>query len=320
MCTAASFKNGKTYFGRNLDYEFSYGEKITITPRNYIFDFRHIGVLKSHYAIIGMAHVDNDYPMYYDAVNEKGLAMAGLNFVGNAKYFDVKENAINVAQFEFISYILANYESIEQVKECLKSLNLVKTQYNEHYPASQLHWIIKDSENCIVVESTSTGLHVYDNKTGCLTNNPPFNYQLNNLKNYSFLNNEEGKKTFSFDDSFYSRGMSSIGLPGDLSSPGRFVRVVYTSYFSTSNRDENSCVNQLFYILQSVWQSKGLCRINGSYEITLYSSCMNLEDGIYYYKTYENSSINAVNLKNVDLNTDKLITYELKKESINFQN
>lgn len=320
MCTAASFKNGKTYFGRNLDYEFSYGEKITITPRNYVFNFRHIGVLKSHYAIIGMAHIDNDYPMYYDAVNEKGLAMAGLNFVGNAKYFDVKESAINVAQFEFISYILANYENIEQVKKCLKGLNLVKTQYNEFYTASQLHWIIKDSENCIVVESTSTGLHVYDNKTGCLTNNPPFNYQLNNLKNYSFLNNEESKKTFSFDETFYSRGMSSIGLPGDLSSQGRFVRAVYTSYFSVSNSDENSCVNQLFYILQSVWQSKGLCKINDSYEITIYSSCMNLEDGIYYYKTYENSSINAVSLKNVDLNYDKLITYELKRESIKFQN
>ena len=74
MCTAVTYKTKDFYFGRTLDYEFSYGEEITVTPRNYIFDFRHIGQLKSHYAIIGMAFVLEGYPLYYDAVNEKGLA------------------------------------------------------------------------------------------------------------------------------------------------------------------------------------------------------------------------------------------------------
>ena len=84
MCTAVTYKTKDFYFGRTLDYEFSYGEEITVTPRNYIFDFRHIGQLKSHYAIIGMAFVSEGYPLYYDAINEKSLEMAGLNFVGNA--------------------------------------------------------------------------------------------------------------------------------------------------------------------------------------------------------------------------------------------
>ena len=91
MCTAATYKTQDFYFGRTLDYEFSYGDEITVTPRNYPFHFRHMGEITSHYAIIGMAHVAGDYPLYYDAVNEKGLAMAGLNFVGNAVYQEVEE-------------------------------------------------------------------------------------------------------------------------------------------------------------------------------------------------------------------------------------
>lgn len=320
MCTAASFKNKNTYFGRTLDYEFSYGEKVTITPRNYPFEFRHLGLNNNHYAIIGMAHIHNDYPMYYDAMNEYGLGMAGLNFVGNAKYNEVIEGKENVAQFEFISFILSTCKNVLEAKNKIKEINLVKTPYNEYYPAAKLHWILRDTNDCIVVEAMEDGIHTYDNKTGALTNNPPFNYQLENLKNYVSLNNDEPNKSFSFNEAFYSRGMGSVGLPGDLTSQGRFVRVVYTAHFSVASPDENSSVNQFFHILESVWQTRGLCKINDKYEITIYASCMNLNEGIYYYKTYDNPQISAVYLKNENLNSSKLISYELAKESIFKQN
>lgn len=320
MCTAASFKNKNTYFGRTLDYEFSYGEKVTITPRNYPFEFRHLGLESNQYAIIGMAHIHNDYPMYYDAMNEYGLGMAGLNFVGNAKYNEVIEGKENVAQFEFISFILSTCKNVLEAKNKIKEINLVKTPYNEYYPAAKLHWILRDTNDCIVVEAMENGLHIYDNKTGALTNNPPFNYQLENLKNYVSLNNDEPNKSFSFNEAFYSRGMGSVGLPGDLTSQGRFVRVVYTAHFSVASPDENSSVNQFFHILESVWQTRGLCKINDKYEITIYASCMNLNEGIYYYKTYDNPQISAVYLKNENLNSSKLISYDLAKESIFKQN
>ena len=320
MCTAASFKNKNTYFGRTLDYEFSYGEKVTITPRNYPFEFRHLGLNNNHYAIIGMAHIHNDYPMYYDAMNEYGLGMAGLNFVGNAKYNEVIEGKENVAQFEFISFILSTCKNVLEAKNKIKEINLVKTPYNEYYPAAKLHWILRDTNDCIVVEAMEDGIHIYDNKTESLTNNPPFNYQLENLKNYVSLNNDEPNKSFSFNEAFYSRGMGSVGLPGDLTSQGRFVRVVYTAHFSVASPDENSSVNQFFHILESVWQTRGLCKINDKYEITIYASCMNLNEGIYYYKTYDNPQISAVYLKNENLNSSKLISYDLAKESIFKQN
>ena len=84
MCTAVSFLAKNHYFGRNLDYEFSYNETVTITPRNYPFKFRRMGENNKHYAMIGMAFVQENYPLYYDATNEKGLSIAGLNFPGNA--------------------------------------------------------------------------------------------------------------------------------------------------------------------------------------------------------------------------------------------
>ena len=82
MCTALSFRTNKNYFGRNLDYESHYGESIVITPRNMPLHFRKTEDLHSHYAFIGVATLSGDYPLYYDAVNEKGLCIADAVLVG----------------------------------------------------------------------------------------------------------------------------------------------------------------------------------------------------------------------------------------------
>ena len=99
MCTAVTYNTKDHYFGRNLDLEYSYNETVTITPRNYEFNFRKVNSIKNHYAIIGMAYVSDNYPLYYDAINEKGLGMAGLNFPENAKYKEVKEGMQNIKNY-----------------------------------------------------------------------------------------------------------------------------------------------------------------------------------------------------------------------------
>ncbi len=135
MCTAATYQTKDFYFGRTLDYEFSYGEEIVITPRNYEFNFRHMGQAEEHYAIIGMAHVAGDYPLYYDAINEKGIGMAGLNFVGNAVYAEVTEGKENVASFEFIPWVLRQCATMDEVRALLAKMNLVGTPFAEQFPA-----------------------------------------------------------------------------------------------------------------------------------------------------------------------------------------
>ncbi len=324
MCTAVTYSTNDHYFGRNLDLEYSYKETVTITPRNYEFNFRKVGAIKNHYAIIGMAYVANDYPLYYDAINEKGLGMAGLNFPENADYKEIEEGKNNIAPFEFIPYILSQCSNIEEAKNLLQNMNIAKINFSEELPASPLHWIIADKEKSITVESVKSGLKVYDNPVGVLTNNPTFDIHLFNLNNYMSLSTEQPENNFSKDLNLetYSRGMGGMGLPGDLSSASRFVKATFTKMNSKSGSSESESISQFFHILESVYQQRGLVHMGkGQYEITIYSSCCNMDKGIYYYLTYENSQITGINMYKENLDGNNLINYDLiKGQQIFMQN
>lgn len=314
MCTAATYKTRDFYFGRNLDYEFPYGEEITVTPRNYPFRFRHMPGLDRHYAMVGMAHVAEGYPLYYDAVNEKGLCIAGLNFVGNAVYGKPQQGRDNVAQFELIPWLLGKCATVQEARVLLDRIQITDTPFSPQLPIGQLHWLLADRENCLVLESTADGLHVYENPVGVLTNNPPFPMQLFALKNYAGLSPDAPVNRFApgLDLTPYSRGMGAMGLPGDLSSQSRFVRAAFTRMNSRSGAGEGESVSQFFHILGSVEQQRGCCHLGeDQYEITLYSSCCNADRGIYYYTTYDNSRISAVDLHRADLNSRELSRYSL---------
>ena len=324
MCTAATYKTKDGYFGRTLDYEFSYGNEITITPRNYQFNFRNTESMNTHYAIIGMAYVAGNYPLYYDAINEKGLGIAGLNFVGNAAYNKPVENKTNIAQFELIPWILGQCSTVKDAKALLDNINIIDTPFNAELPLAQLHWIISDKDEAITVESMSDGLHIYDNPVGILTNNPPFNIQMFSLNNYMNLSpkNPENKFSDKLPLHPYSRGMGAIGLPGDLSSASRFAKAAFTKMNSVSGDSEEESVSQFFHILGSVDQQRGCCEVHdGKYEITIYTSCCNLDKGIYYYTTYNNHQISAVDMHRENLDSDKLVRYPIiLNQNINFQN
>ena len=317
MCTAATYQTKDFYFGRNLDYEFPYGEEVCIVPRSFPIPLRHLPALQTHYAMIGMAHVADGYPLYYDAVNEAGLGMAGLNFVGNAQYAEVQEGKENVAQFELIPWILGRCATVREARARLDALNLVGTPFSEHYPAAQLHWLLADKDEAVVIESMADGLHVYDDLAGVLTNNPPFPQQLFNLNNYMALSPRQPENRFSgaLGLHCYSRGMGALGLPGDLSSMSRFVRVAYTKLNAGCRDTEAENVSQFFHILGSVDQQRGCCRLaDGKYEISIYTSCCNADKGIYYYKTYDDHSIVGVDMNREELDGSALIAYPLKTD------
>lgn len=317
MCTAATYKTKDFYFGRTLDYEFSYGDEVTVTPRNFCFRFRHMSEVKTHYAMIGMAYVADDYPLYYDAVNEKGLGMAGLNFVGNAKYQDVQAGRENVAQFEFIPWILSQCATVLEARKALEKMNLVGTLYSEKLPCASLHWIIADKDAAIVVECVEDGLHIYDNPVGVLTNNPPFPVQMFMLNNYMHVSPSQPENHFAKELPLaaYSRGMGGLGLPGDLSSASRFAKIAFTKMHAISGESEAESVSQFFHILGSVEQQRGCCEVEpGKYEITIYTSCVNVNKGIYYYTTYENHQIQAVDMHREDLDGSTLHRYPLINE------
>ena len=317
MCTAISYKTKDHYFGRNLDLEFSYEESITITPRNFPFTFRKENTMESHYAMIGVAYVHSDYPLYYDAVNEKGLGMASLNFPGNAVYQCEKEGMHNITPFELIPWVLGRCKSVQEAKALLENTNLLKVSFNKELPLTPLHFMISDKEESIVVEPVEEGLRIFDNPIKVLTNNPTFPFHLFHLNNYMNVTKKEPVNRFAKELplEIYSRGMGSIGLPGDMSSASRFVRAAFIKWNSVDGKDEAESVSQFFHILDSVKQYKGCVQVeNGEYEYTVYSVCCNTDKGIYYYKTYYNSSITAIDMHREDLDGKKVVAYPLQLE------
>lgn len=324
MCTAATYRTKDFYFGRTLDYEFTYGEQVTVTPRNYPFRFREEGECNGHFAMIGMAHIAENYPLYYDAVNEKGLGMAGLNFVGNAYYHKKAAGKCNLAQFELIPYVLGRCATLKEAVALLKKTNVLDMPFGENYPLAQLHWLVADKTGCVAVEPTREGLQIYKNPAGVLTNNPPFGQQMLALNNYMQLTARAPQNSFAKGLRLqpYSRGMGALGLPGDLSSQSRFVRAAFVRGNSLSAEGEEDSVGQFFHILGSVEQQRGCCELKkGEYEITVYTSCCNADKGIYYYTTYTNRQITAVDMHRENLDGNRLICYPLiAKEQIKYQN
>lgn len=314
MCTVISYRTKDHYFGRNLDVEYSYGEKILVTPRTYPFPFRSVRPLPEHYAMIGVGIVVEGYPLYFDATNEKGLSMAGLLFPKLAVYQALKEDCDNVASFELIPWILGQCETVEEVRVLLSKMNVLNLDYNSSYKAEALHWMISDREESITIEAVEDGLRIFDNEIGVMTNSPGFDIQMFALNNYMRLTTKTPENTFSDKLQLepYSRGMGAMGLPGDLSSMSRFARVAFTKLNSVCGDSEEESLSQFFHILACVEQQQGcVCLGGGNFEKTVYSSCCNTDKGIYYYRTYDTSRICAVNLFHENLDGQEIREFSM---------
>lgn len=317
MCTAISFKTKTHYFGRNLDMEFSYEESVIVMPRAFPFTYRNAPLPQKSYALIGAGIVRDGVPLFYDAVNEKGLGMAGLRFAGNARFDQLSEKGINVAPFELIPWVLTQCRSVEEARELIEKTCVAHIDFSNKLPVAELHWMISDEKESIVLECTEEGMQLYDNPLGVLTNNPPFPVQLFMLNNYMSLSNQPPVNNFckSFELDEYSHGMGAIGLPGDLSSSSRFVRAAFNKMNSVYLNSESKRVSQFFHILSSVSQLRGAVQLKGGkYEYTVYSCCCNTKKGIYYYTTYDNSTVNAVDMHREDLKGEELYVYPMQTE------
>ena len=284
MCTAVSCCAGSHYFGRTLDYEHSFGESVVFTPRNFPFPFRCLPSLPDHYAMIGMALLTDGYPLYFDAVNEKGLAMAGLNFPGNAVYHPFAEGKFNITPYELIPFLLGTCETAEEVRSAMEDISLLDRPFREDLPLTPLHWMIADGKDCFVIEPMADGLQVYDNPVRVLTNNPPFPEQMRGYK-------------------------AAAGVPGDWSSPSRFVRAGFMN-----ENAEPEAMNRMFRILGAVERTKGCTAADDPDVITQYTSCCDAERGVYYCTTYRNRTVTGVDMRRENLDGDVPVSYPLVTE------
>lgn len=322
MCTAISFRAEDFYFGRTLDYDCMFQSEVVVMPRNYPLRFRFLEEMPHHYALCGMAYIRDGVPLFYDGMNEKGLAVAALSFGEDIVYSEESIGIQNIASFEVIPYILAACKSAREAKEQLKSAVITDTPFDSELPPSPLHWIFADGRECFVAEYSKEGMNIYDDCFGILTNAPAFPFQKENLNDYMGVSAKVEENRFCVDLPLqrYSRGMGGIGLPGDFSSRSRFVRGTFLKFNSCPEGDDR--VGEVFSLLSGVSIPKGAVVLEEErYHRTLYTSCMNVSRGEYYYTTCTNRRINGVRMMEEDLSAEKLSLFPLElTQSINYQN
>lgn len=310
MCTGIRFTStsGAMYFGRNLDWTQGYGERVVMTPpaAHVPSAFVREGDLERGYAVIGMGIVVDGVPLYFDCGNERGLAVAGLNFPQSARYATRHEHgAINVAAYEFPFWVARNFPSLAAVREALAHVNVVAKPVNEQLPVASLHWIIGDATGSVVVECLEDGLRVWENDVDVLTNEPDFGWQRTNLRNYLTLSDAEPEPASwgAARLAAFGSGMGMHGIPGDYSGPSRFVKAAFVNAHYPAQDDERANVTRLFRTLGSVAVPDGCAQMaDGSFERTLYTSCFSAASLTYYHAAYDDLEIRAYPLASCDMN------------------
>jgi len=267
MCTAVWMQADGVCFGRTLDYSRSYGETVTVMPRRFPLTRLDGQRSDAHYSVIGMAadlDFSGGYPLFYDGVNEKGLAMAGLNFVRSAVYGQAVGGKGSLAVHEVIPTVLGLCGSVEEAKAAFSEIRITDapffTPQGQRIPPARLHWLVGDSTGSVTVEYTAEGLRIYDNPVGVLTNDPPFPKQMEALEQCG-------------------------SVPEDHSSTARFLRAADAVRSTRQAACGKDCTETFFRIMERVTlPAEGEPRENDQRWYTLYTCCMH--GGVYHCLPY----------------------------------
>ncbi len=314
MCTAVFDNSDFPLFGRTLDLEYSNCESVILTPRRFSLDFLHAPPEKEHSAILGIGIIKDGTPLYYDATNESGVAVAALNFPHSCIYRKAKEGSLNLASFEVIPFILSHCGSTDEAKDILSDLNITNEPHSKEFPPSPLHWMISDKRSAIVVEATESGVNIYENSLGVLANEPPFPYHLAHLGSFVSLDSAPPENTLckGVDVPVLSRGAGGFGLPGDFSSTSRFVRAVFVKNHTKTEDCFTSSVSRFFHILASVSVPFGCVKTHEGREVaTHYTSCASLCEFSYHFTTYASRRIRKVSPSEAQTWGDRLFSVPL---------
>ena len=273
MCTAIEHDG---CFGRTLDLDVCYPFHVTVTPRQFPFAF----AKNTHHAMIGMATVANGYPLYYEAVNEHGLGMAALRFARCAVYHP--DTAGTVASFELIPWVLSQCATVQEARERLRGVRISNRAFSPDYPPTPLHWFLADRSGAAAVEPLAEGLRVCDDPLRVLTNAPPFARQAAHWT--KFANASQTAET-------------PNGLPGDWSSPSRFVRAAFAATHAPAEQTDTARVAALFRLLHTVTVPRGCVQTAAGHEhSTMYTCCYDTVQQVYHYTTAHDPQVHSVPL------------------------
>lgn len=301
MCTSLTLTcNAQHHFlARTMDFGFKLEGKPVVIPRNYAWNHQNKN-LKTHYGFVGTGRNLGDY-FLADGVNEKGLAVAELYFLNEAKYNSTaQEGKVNLAPHEFIMWLLGEISSIAELRERITEINLVEEEIPMLGFVPPLHFIVTDKTGeTVVLESDSGEMVVKDNPVGVMTNSPEFDWHLKNLNNYLSIqpNNYSNKKIDELEIKPFGQGSGTFGLPGGYTSPERFARATYLRALSDTGETVDDGLNAIFKILDNVTIPKGVnLKNDGESDYTQYRAALDVTDLAYYFNPYESQEIFKITL------------------------
>ena len=334
MCTSLALPapNGTHLFGRTLDLDIHFGEAVTITPRRYPFAFADCYPHTHHYALLGMAAVADSpaargYPLYAEAMNEKGLCMAGLRLAESAVYADTPRGGwLNLAPWELIPYLLGTCATVGEARAALGDIWVVDKPFSDTVGTAPLHWHMVDADPAhggLIVEVTSEGMRLYEAETGALANEPPYPAQLSALQ-AAEIGRAHGGLVVESEPTKKAHGEWLVepdptALPAGYGSPARFARASILRRWWLERGSACAAVDgttptagyavaQFFSLLGAVSPTAGAVMTpEGGCHRTLYTCCMDTAAGVYYYKTESHPSVRTVAFHGLDLNGDKVV-------------
>ncbi len=277
---------------------------------------------KAKYASIGANGVG--LPVLFDGLNEKGLAAGTFYFPTSAGYmpYTAADAGKTIAQWEVGSWILENFANVEEVKANISNIVVPAVVFGGWGFAPEAHYIVHDAAGkSIVIEYIGGKLNVYDNPLGVVTNSPPFDWHMTNLRNYvNFsMTNVPPVQLGSIKLQPFGQGSGMLGLPGDFTPPSRFVRAVAFSQSVLPSKTGADAVLEAFHILNQFDIPKGAAREhekdehgNVMADYTIWTAASDLKAKRYYFRTYENSQIRMVDLMKMNLDGKDMVKISMR--------
>ena len=293
MCTAITLKTSENHHlvGRNFDIHPMNDLSVALVPREFEYVNRVTNEeMKTKYAVLGMGLFYENHILFCDGVNEKGLSCLMLQLSKFSTWsHKIRKDKVNIAPYDVAFWVLSNFSTISELMEGLKQLNIVALPDDQTALSTEIHWLVSDtSGQSIVIERTRDKLTVYNNKVGVLANSPTFDWHLNNLDCYINVKSEQPEETKWGQQmlSPYSNGFGTIGLPGDFSSPSRFVKAAFLRNHVNVGEGDESAISECFHILDNFVVPRGVVETPKRKEchLTKYSACLCLETQLYYSK------------------------------------
>ncbi|WP_259459821.1 choloylglycine hydrolase family protein [Mesotoga sp. H07pep.5.4] len=309
-------KDGAIVAARTLQFEFDLGSKIVVAPRDTFMTALTTGweglSWNVKYGYVGANSLGMD--LVADGINQVGLACGGFYFTGCAGHQPLEKDLYKstISHYDVIGWILENFATVEEVKSALDDIRVYGlTIMITESTMMPLHYIVYDAHGgCIVIEYVDGELNIHENPLGVITNNPTFDWHLQNLSNYVNLTpaNIKSSKLGDFEIRATGNGTGLLGLPGDNTSPSRFVRAAFYSHGEVKPANAESAVTLAWHILNAQDIPEGLVvneelGIVISRDIAYWSAVTDLTNRVYYYRTYEDLNIRKVELDRIDFSS-----------------